>query len=61
MKHFTIENETNNIMFTARRRKPKPSPTPNDSAPKPRWRSWPRTGPQPGWSRSGTACRARPR
>jgi len=37
-----------------------PFQIPNDSATRPRWRSWLPTGPRPGWSKSGTACRVKP-
>ncbi len=61
MKTFTIENETSNITLHATFRKPKPQRTRNSSVTKLRSRSWLQTGPQPAWSRSGTACRARSR
>ena len=57
MKNFTIENETNNITAHGSAKEAEPSLIPSDSAPKPRWRSWRRTGPQPDWSTSGTVCR----
>ncbi len=61
MKTFTIENETNDITVYASAAKPRQPPIPNDSRAKTSWRRWQPNGPQPGWSRSGTACRAKRR
>jgi hypothetical protein len=61
MKTFTIENETNNITLHRTTQEAEAVTNAERFETKPAWRSWPPTGPLPGWSISGTACQVPPR